>query len=164
MPPASGCAEVSGAGRFAQNLDEMRKVKKKKKRKETSDNSLYDTGGSHHCGSRWHSITACPVSKVSTWAGFQIRQRKWDFLQQKTLFIQKMKQGKTLQFSRKIRPRSASQRKPSTFGEAPQVYSNFYRHYEGHTLPNQWSREVLFLGYMTQAAENGTPHPMLFWL
>jgi len=31
-------------------------------------------------------------------------------------------------------------------------------------LPNQWSGGALFPGYMTQAAENGTPHPTLFWL
>ena len=31
VPPASGCAKVSRAGRFTQNLDEMRKVEKEKK-------------------------------------------------------------------------------------------------------------------------------------
>lgn len=90
------------------------------KRKETGDDALYDTGGPHHYGHRWHrwhSITACPISKVSTWVRFQIRPNNWDFLQQKTLFIQKMKQRRTLQFSLKIRPRSP-QPKLSISGEA----------------------------------------------
>lgn len=60
-----------------------------------------------------------------------------------------MKQGKTLLFSLKIRPNHPSLEKHHEF--IP-IFN------KGHMLPNQWNREALFLSYVAQAAENGTPH------
>lgn len=124
-------------------------------RTETGDDAQSDTGVSHHCGVDATYPILHYLKQISG-ATPQTRPSIWVFLQHKNLMWEK-KQGKTSQSSLKIRPRSASQPKPSIFGRTPQVYSNLYGYSEGHRLPNQRCRGALFLGYMSQAAENSTP-------
>lgn len=85
--------------------------------------------GDHITGGRWHLSQPALSQMKALEPVFKLDQVSESFFTQK---LHLEKQGKTSQLSLKIRPRSASQPKPSIFERTPQVYSNLHR-YHGAT-------------------------------